>query len=661
MRHIDLKKIDVPLERGSADGQIVRWNNTTKQWEPVTGASIDGSGNLVLPGAVSAGSMTIDGEPVLATRLNDIGQPGQQGFGVGVCPTSDATLLATYGITPMDGCKIKGHKNYGNYTTASGSVVVWVPKCYLRMNNEANPTFAKTATMIAITGITQANPGVLSIAAHGIPSDVTNCRILIRGVVGMTEVNDTVFTCAYADTGTVSIGVDTSGYTAYSSGGWAYIFRDDIDIKGVFDFATTAAANAAGYGLHRAFIDGGEEKEGFFRDKYTNSKLAWGTGYVAASVKNGNPISTAADHNPIADLTACSVNQYHEAINAAHARDGVDGVANAASVWFCSSVFIEDLLAKLSLAHGQAAEGTTSCVWYNSTYNYPKGNNNNALRDTDDATVAYQSDGYSNASKAGSGSLFAKTTHNGQDCGVSDCNGNMYRIAIGLTCEATSLAIEAMSQANPCVITVTGHGLTTGNFIQVNGITQADWSGCKDKIWAVTVVDPDTFSISFDASGFGTPYDAGTDPGTITKGTFYVAKEATAMKDFTSGDAAATDHWGATGVAAMMEEISMPFKSGGAFAMRYGNGSTQVFSEAISGSDFLAACSTLPMSCGCLSNVGENLFGKDYFYQYIRHQLCVLCGGPWNNGSGAGVFSRYWNHYRTPSSVYVGFACACYL
>ena len=59
MRHIDLKKIDVPLERGSADGQIVRWNNTTKQWEPVTGASIDGSGNLVLPGSVSAESMIL--------------------------------------------------------------------------------------------------------------------------------------------------------------------------------------------------------------------------------------------------------------------------------------------------------------------------------------------------------------------------------------------------------------------------------------------------------------------------------------------------------------------------------------------------------------------------------------------------------------------------
>jgi hypothetical protein len=605
--------------------------------------------------------MDVNGEPVLTTRLNDIGQPGQMGFGVGVCPESDATLLQDYGITPMDGCKILGHDNYGNYMTASGSVVVWIPKCYLRMNHPDNPTFAKMATMIAITGITQANPSVLSIAAHGIPSDATNCRILIRGVGGMVEVNDTIFTCTYVDANTVNIGIDTTGYTAYTSGGYAYIFRDDIDIKGVYDFTSTAAALADGYGLHRAFIDGGEEKEGFFRDKYVNSKLAWGTGTVSASIKNGNPISTVPDHNPIADLTACSVNQYYEAINAAHARDGVNGTVNANSKWFCSSVFIEDLLAKIALAHGQASNGTANCAWYHATYNYPKGNNNNALKDYDDTTVIFQSDGYSNASKAGSGALFAKTTHNGQNCGICDLNGNMYRIAIGLTCEATSPAIEGMSQENPCVITVTGHGLTTGDFIQVNSIAQADWSGCKDKIWQVTVIDPNSFNIAFNASAFGTPYDAGTDPGTITKGTFYVAKESTAMKDFTSGYASATDHWGAIGIAAMMETISIPFKSGSGFAIRYGNGNTQVFSEAISGSDFLAACSTLPVSGGCLSATGVNLFGNDYFYQYIRNQLCVLCGGRWHDGSVAGVFCRYWGYGRAYSGASVGFACACYL
>jgi hypothetical protein len=111
----------------------------------------------------------------------------------------------------------------------------------------------------------------------------------------------------------------------------------------------------------------------------------------------------------------------------------------------------------------------------------------------------------------------------------------------------------------------------------------------------------------------------------------------------------------------MMETISIPFKSGSGFAIRYGNGNTQVFSEAISGSDFLAACSTLPVSGGCLSATGVNLFGNDYFYQYIRNQLCVLCGGRWHDGSVAGVFCRYWGYGREYSGASVGFACACYL
>jgi hypothetical protein len=331
---------------------------------------------LQIDNSVSVGSSTLTEqslEDLLETsRTNDIGVPGQAGFGVGVCPLTD-TELAVYDIYPLPGTKTKGHDNYGNYIMTNGSIICCIPKFYCRMNHSDNPTFTKEAFMVAITGITQANPGVLTIASHGIPSDVTDCRILIRGVEGMVEVNDTTFTCAYDGANTVTLGVDTSGYTAYTTGGYAYIYRDDIDIKSVYDFADTAAANAAGYYLHRAFIDGGVEKDFFFRDKYTNSKVAWGTGYIAASIKNGNPISTASTHNPIADLTACSINQYYEAINAAKARDGVNGAVSASSNWFCSSVFIEDALIKLALAHAQASSSTANCAWYHATYNYPKG------------------------------------------------------------------------------------------------------------------------------------------------------------------------------------------------------------------------------------------------------------------------------------------------
>jgi hypothetical protein len=477
----------------------------------------------------------------------------------------------------------------------------------------------------------------------------------------MTEVNEHTFECSYDGADTVKLNVDTQAYGAYTSGGWAFIYRDDIDIKGIYDFEDRAAANAEGYELHRAFIDGGEEKDGFFTFKYPASKLAYGTGYVAASVKNGDPISTHANHNPIADLTAVSNNNYYACLDAVKAIDGINGEVNPNSIWFARPVFITSALARLAQAHGQAADGTANCAWYHATYNYPKGNNNNALKDTDDTTVVYQSDGYSNCGKTGSGSLFAKTTHNGQNCGVADVNGNMFLVEIGMTCEATTSAIEAWSRADPSVITVTGHGLTTGDYVMLLAITQADWSGAKDKIWQVTVIDPDTFSIEFDSSGFGDAYDAGTDAGTATCGTFYVAKEATAMKDFTSGTTLATDHWGATGVAAMMDEIDMPFKSGAGFVLKYGNGNTQVFSEAISGDDWVAMCAGLPRSGDAISSSGTDLFGKDYFYQYIRNQLCVRCGGYWSDSTSAGVWARYLSSHRAYSNFYTGFSAACYL
>ena len=432
------------------------------------------------------------------------------------------------------------------------------------------------------------------------------------------------------------------------------------DLKGIDTYATENEANADGYALHRAFIDGGLVQAGFFFDKYKNSKVAVGAGQVASSVKDGLPLSTTSTHNPIADLTACASNYYYEAINAAHARDGVDGAVNPASIWHAASKFQYAYLAMVSKAHGQACSSTTYCAWYDVTYNYPKGCNDNALGDYDDGTIAYVSDGYSNCGKTGSGTPFAKTTHNGQICGVADLNGLMYEVSIGITCIASAVAIEAMSQANPCQITWTGHGMSTDDYVMILGIAQADWSGCKNKLWQITRIDDDNFTIAFDASGFGTPYDAG-DPGTVTKCTFYVAKEATAMKDFSSGNSSATDHWGATGVAAMMDAFTPAFVSGGAFAQRMGSGANQVLDEALSGNGWLLTGLGFPKDADGVDSTGTNLFGKDYFYQYIRNELCVRSCAYWNSTSLAGVWYGRLSYFRTTSSSYVSWRGACYL
>jgi hypothetical protein len=76
---------------------------------------------------------------------------------------------------------------------------------------------------VTITGISQADPGVVTAAAHGF-SD--GDQIKITGVVGMTELNNKVYTVKDPATDTFSlrdkldaVDISTTGYTAYASGG----------------------------------------------------------------------------------------------------------------------------------------------------------------------------------------------------------------------------------------------------------------------------------------------------------------------------------------------------------------------------------------------------------------------------------------------------------
>jgi uncharacterized protein (TIGR02217 family) len=70
----------------------------------------------------------------------------------------------------------------------------------------------------AITGISQANPGNVLCVGHGF---VTGDKIKITSVGGMTQVNNLYFTITVVDADNFTIGVNTTGYTAYTSGGSA--------------------------------------------------------------------------------------------------------------------------------------------------------------------------------------------------------------------------------------------------------------------------------------------------------------------------------------------------------------------------------------------------------------------------------------------------------
>jgi len=328
----------------------------------------------------------------------------------------------------------------------------------------------------------------------------------------------------------------------------------------------------------------------------------------------------------------------------------------------------------LSMAHGQAATSTANCAWYLPNKNYPKGCNNNALSDTDDTTVKWESDGYETAAGVyacgktgsagyggGAGNVFAKSTHNGQNCGSADDNGLMYEVATGFTCLAETKAIEGITQANPCVITITGHGLENGDVMQIGtAITQADWNGLNSKVWPITKLTDDTFSVAFDSSAIATAYDAGTDPGTCVLGKFYVAKEATAMKDFTQDNTTATGHWGATGVAAMMDRIVMPFGDGDALVQKFGDGTNQVLSEATSGVGYILAGMGFPKDANGNSPTGTNLFGLDYYYTYVRDAMFLIVSCTWDGATGAGVWGVGFYNGRANAYVSMGARSACY-
>ncbi len=81
------------------------------------------------------------------------------------------------------------------------------------------------ASSFAITGITQANPAVLT-------SNNTfsvGQTILITGVVGMTELNGNTYTITAVSPTTITINVDSSGFNAYVSSGLASSLQNLIN------------------------------------------------------------------------------------------------------------------------------------------------------------------------------------------------------------------------------------------------------------------------------------------------------------------------------------------------------------------------------------------------------------------------------------------------
>jgi hypothetical protein len=433
-------------------------------------------------------------------------------------------------------------------------------------------------------------------------------------------------------------------------------YGNQIIIKSYLDFTDTTAAAAQGFVLHRAFIDGGQIKQGFFIDKYSWSLTGfeYNVSGIASSIKNGNPISSStttkrdATNNYAGSFSNCKSNGQ----SPADIYGGAWSVAKSRGNDFAvPSIFMYRALALLQVAHGQAVEYSEYCAWLDKSGNkiFPKGNNQSGT-DTDDNTLSFGNptdaywSGRNEARKTGSGVPFNKTTHNGQACGVADLNGNQLNIMQGLTCIGQTLsitnAVNTDGNTKVQITTSAAHGLTVGRQINIESV--AGMTSLNDRMFTVTdVVDANNFKI---VSTGGT-YTSG---GTVFKGVFYLIKESASIKTITGGNSiTATDHFNSTFIGNNFDVIALPLADG-SLGQRLGNGTNQVLSLSTdrTSNAYKLTSAGLPMSASSVSTTGGNLFGRDYYYEFHRNELCVISGGYWDNASVAGVWSLYLNNNR---------------
>lgn len=203
-------------------------------------------------------------------------------------------------------------------------------------------------------------------------------------------------------------------------------------------FTDESDANEHGFYLMRGFVDGGENKKGFFVAN-TLTSCSKGSDYVGRWLG-------------CSDLSLMEYNKELYRANTTYNTFGeYDGWGNSSilvnpteisakgnfisifedSPYQCCSIFAWAIISVLSLIQGQYATGTAQCAWYDASLakNYPKGINS-TNKDADDATVI-------SATVNGSqGNVFVtdgyeKTTHNGSITGITNVNGWLEQCVIG--------------------------------------------------------------------------------------------------------------------------------------------------------------------------------------------------------------------------------------
>lgn len=477
--------------------QITNYNSFSSYTVSASAGTASISGDTItFTAPATAGSvsltLTVDGQPAVfvinvqaagvATPTNT--SPADGAVNIGPSPTLQSSAFVTYGLADthlasrwtvyQGGTQVhsSGWRTDAltSYTVPAGVMAnsmtyTWTVEHQGVMLGNPQPSVAtsfSTAATFAGTLIPPNNPG----AGMGLCPDANWLATLgLSAMAGTTDQAHENWGTYQHTNGGVSGFIPKFYYREGDPADPAYATygANTITIKGIDTFSGEVAANGAGYALHRAFINNGVEVPGFFVDKYLASKDGTSS---CKSVKNGNPISltTNATYNPSSSMTGCT-GILADAVVLARARG---------AGWNAELAFQRDALAKITRWIAQHSTSTTHCAWYDPSgvTNFPKGCNT-TLKDVNDATVTFTSAGVGDANKplTGSASNLAKTTHNGQVCGIADVNGAIYQALFGVTMAGTSATDTT--------------AITTGNaYVLKRSARHADltggWGGATD-------------------------------------------------------------------------------------------------------------------------------------------------------------------------------------
>jgi hypothetical protein len=387
-----------------------------------------------------------------------------------------------------------------------------------------------------------------------------------------------------------------------------------------------------GYVLDRSFINGGVEIDGVFIFAYGGGN----NGGKLTAQSGLDPVSTNAAHNPISALSTVPANNYGGIYKAAKSCD-----ANA----FPTPIWQRAMVARLAVAHGKASTSTAVCAYSDVAPYQPKGNNNNALADTNDASVTFTGSGYSNCALTGSGVPFAKTTHNGQACGIADLNGNMYEAVSGLTYMARTGATGTLGSN---AVALTAHGYIVGDKIAF-GATPTTGATYNTAVYTVaTVVDANNFTLTTTLERNVLSTD-----GIYTGKTFYMLKESVDIRAL--ADDSTTPGTGAFNMSLYdAVDLSALINSNSAW-IKLGNGTNDVFefSTDRNSGEYKRNALGIPTVAGSSAG-GTTEYGNDGIYRYLRHGCVPISGGHWGDTSDAGVGCVTLSNRRTRSHDIVG-------